>query len=215
MTPEFGKAPLPVGGDSPTPMADIHDIKPAIAFADHWPWWIWLVIVLAVAALAALIWWLLRRRGKASHERASAPALPPEVEALHQLDALAAQKSADPKLFYFALSAILRRYVEGRYDFPAAEMTSEELLPRIQRLAVGDELTEKFKYFCRSSDPVKFADAGTDPTRMGQDLAFVRQFVEKTTAAAIALEARDTSEPATTGLPIPQPKQLPHPKETV
>ena len=48
------------------------------------------------------------------------------AEALQMLDALAAEGRLDPKQFYFRLSAVIRRYIERRFDFPAAEMTTEE-----------------------------------------------------------------------------------------
>lgn len=181
----------PKATQSLKPMTDIHDIKPALAFGAHWPWWLWLLIVLALVSVCALIWWF-RRRSSANQGIAAPPAWPPEVEAFQQLDALAADGQGDPKRFYFSLSAVLRYYVERRFGFPAAEMTTEELLPRIQHLPMADALAKAFKRFCLSSDPIKFADAPADPARMGQDITFARQFVEETTAAI---------EPTTPGAP--------------
>ena len=195
--------------DSTSPMTDIHDIKPALAFGAQWPWWVWLVIVLGLAALAALTWWLRRQRQKDTDTATSDPMLPPDVEAFQQLDRLAARGNDNPKLFYFSLSAILRRYVERRYDFPAAEMTTEELLPQIQRLDLADALADEVKHFCRNSDPIKFADAPSSQANTSKDLAFVRQFVEQTTQAAV--EDIEGDQSSATHSPAPLQKQLPQP----
>ena len=99
----------------------------------------------------------------------------------HMLDALAASGNADSKQFYFDLSAILRRYIERRYEIPASEMTTEELLPRVNRLPLKAELAQLLKAFCRGADPIKFAGVCAEQNRMAQDLSFARDFVRQTT----------------------------------
>lgn len=203
-------ATLSTGADSSTPMTDIHDIKPVLAFDAHWQWWVWLLIALALAFVAALIWWLRRRRSLTGQKDLATPAIPPDVEALQQLDALTARGTGNPKRFYFSLSAVLRHYVERRFDFPAAEMTTEELLPQVRRLPLEDTLAQDFKRFCLSSDPIKFADAIADQTRMSQDIAFARQFVEQTTMAAAVAEDDQINAPPPNGSKTTSPKQLIH-----
>lgn len=192
--------------DSTTPMTDIHDIKPVLAFGGQWPWWAWLVITLAFATAAGLIWWWRRRNRNEADTITMAPVMLPDEEAFQQLDRLAEQGSTDPKRFYFTLSAILRRYVERRYDFPAAEMTTEELLPQIQQLDLSEALAIEVKRFCRRSDPIKFANAGSNQTGMSKDLAFVREFVELTTPTTLE---EDQDEPEANALSPSAFKQLP------
>ncbi len=164
-----------------SPMTDIHDIKPALIVGHDLRWLFWALAALALLTLAALVWrrWRNRARPAAAD---SAPA--PDAEALQMLDALAADGRLDPKKFYFRLSAVVRRYIERRFDFPAAEMTTEELLPRVDRLPMAPELAQNLKTFCRAADPVKFAGAPADPDRMAHDLAFARDLVHRTSAAA-------------------------------
>jgi hypothetical protein len=183
-----------------TPMTDIHDIKPALAVGHDLRWVLWVLAVLAFLALAALLWRRWRKRARPAAAESAPPPLPPDAEALQMLDALAADGRMDPKQFYFRLSAVVRRYIERRFDFPAAEMTTEELLPRLDRLSMAPELAGTLKTFCRAADPVKFAGAPVDTGRMAQDLAFARDLVRRTSAAAEPNEetAEQPSPPGST-----------------
>jgi hypothetical protein len=158
-------------------MTDIHDIKPLLHIAG--PWGGWLALVAGLILLAAGIWWLRRRR-RASPGKAAAAARPaPHEGALAWLDALEIE-AAGGKVFYFRLSEIIRRYIEERFDIPAAEMTLEELLPAIDRLPLHQDLARRLEGFCRVAEPIKFAAAPADPARMAEDLNFARAFVRRT-----------------------------------
>jgi hypothetical protein len=162
-------------------MTDIHDIKPILAVGDDWPW-LYMALAMAVLMIVALWirrWW--KRRERPALSRPAAPAVAADEEAYGALDALAAENAMAPKQFYFRLSAVLRRYVERRFDFPAAEMTTEELLPRMDQLPLDRALAGQFESFCRFADPVKFAGAGARQDRLARDLAFARDFVRQTT----------------------------------
>lgn len=171
----------PGGSDAPA-MQDIHDIKPALAPGADLQWVLWAAAALIVIALAALAWWWWRKRRLGPQVEAPVPELPPHTLALAQLDELAGSDCLEGKLFYFRLSAILRGYMEKMYAFPAAEMTTEELMPRIGRLPLSPDLAGLLQAFCRATDPVKFAGAPADTGRMAADLAFVRRFVHETTS---------------------------------
>ncbi|MDA8141591.1 MAG: DUF4381 family protein [Desulfobacteraceae bacterium] len=175
-------------------MTDIHDIKPALVMGLDWSWWPWAAAALAVIAAVLLAWWLWRRRKK-STEPLLTPVLSPEAEAYALLDALAADNLNDGKLYYFRLSAILRGYVERRFEFPAAEMTLEELLPRLAQVSLPKELDQPFIDFCRRAEPIKFAGLAADAGRRGLDLMFARDFVQRTTPSAMepTVPTEDTS----------------------
>lgn len=189
--PPAGQA---TSGQNTGPMTDIHDIKPALAMGADLNWLIWLAAAMvAVAVLAAVAWWLWRRRKKTAAEPAATPLPAPEVEAYALLDGLAAEDHGDLKRFYFRLSAILRRYMERRYGIPAAEMTTEELLPAVGRLDLSLDLAGQVKSFCLRSDPIKFAGAVADAGRLAYELAFVRDFVRQTTQPSIGADVDSQS----------------------
>ncbi len=175
---------LAAGGGSDTQMTDIHDIKPILELGSDWQWVIYLAGALAIlAGLLVLAWWLWKRRKRPEAVFPAAPPIPPDAEAYTALDTLAADKGLDPKQFYFRLSAVLRRYMERRFDFPAAEMTTEELLPQVDQITLDAALALELKAFCRQTDPIKFAGATARQDRLAQDLAFSRNFVRQTTDA--------------------------------
>lgn len=171
------------GGDG-TQMTDIHDIKPILDLGPDWQWLLYAAGGIALLlGLVALAWWLWKRRRTPGVIPAAEPPIAPDAEAYGALDALAAESGPDPKQFYFRLSAVLRRYVERRFDFPAAEMTTEELLPRVDQLPLDPSLAGELKAFCREADPIKFAGADARKERLAQALAFSRDFVRQTTVA--------------------------------
>jgi hypothetical protein len=160
---------------------DIHDIKPALDPGADLQWIPWAAAVIVIA-LALLLWWLRRRQRRKPRVQIAAPARAPDVWAREELDELAGAGPLEDRIFYFRLSAIMRLYMEKRYGFPAAEMTTEELLPRIGQMRLPLDLAGPLTDFFRRVDPVKYAGAAAEPGRMSGDLDFARRFVDQTTA---------------------------------
>jgi hypothetical protein len=167
--------------DAPAPMTDIHDILPPVPVGVDMPG-LWAVLIaLGVVLLAALAWWLWKRHRKARSIETIVPELPPEMVARQALDGISDVRGMEGKTFYYHLSAILRRYVFGRFGVGAPEMTTEEFLPCIDRLHVDHDLARSLKGLCRAMDPVKFAGQPATEKQMETDLRFAREFVRKTT----------------------------------
>ncbi len=168
-------------------MKDIHDIKPPVGIGiDPKPYYYVLGTILILVAIAGLIAWLLKRKRK-SKERAFIQ-LPPDEIALNLLDELIEVEKFDGKEFYFRLSAILRNYIGGRYGFNAPEMTTEELMPMIDKLDADRKLLKGLKDLMLSSDPIKFAGLYTVENKMKGDLKFVRNFVNQTKQVTVNSE---------------------------
>ena len=197
-TPASTAPPPAVAGtptpNAPAPMTDIHDIRPPVPVGFDFPWRIAALLALAAAVLLALRWWWYRRRTPKTIT-SIVPELPPEMVALQALDRINDVRGRDAKAFYFQLSAILRLYVSGRFRIGAPEMTTEEFIPCIDRLAIDRELARQLKQVCRGMDPVKFAGVGVTEKQMQNDLFFVRGFVRQTTPAAGVLEDANAGEP--------------------
>lgn len=160
-------------------MKDIHDIKPPEEIGiDLKPYYYVFGTILVLAAIAGLAAWLLRRKRKAGEREFIR--LPPDEIAINLLDELVEVEKFDGKEFYFRLSAILRNYIGGRYGFNAPEMTTEELMPMIDKLDADRKLLKGLKDLIVSSDPVKFAGLYAVENKMKNDLKFVRNFVNET-----------------------------------
>ena len=139
------------------PLRDIHGLA-------HWPgrWPLWLWALPGAAVLALLAAWLIHRyRRRAAVRIAGPPPLPPEVVALAALEALLTRgwiEAEQVEPFYVELSAIVRRYLEGRFGLRAPERTTEEFL---REAATAGALTPAHQQlvgvFLEQSDLVKFA----------------------------------------------------------
>jgi len=166
------------------PMTDIHDIKPLVPV----PVPVSLAIIALwtggciAAGVLLLSGWFLWKRRRVGTIAAVEAVLSPEETAFQRLAALSTD-TTDGKTFYFKLSSIFREYLQGRFGIDGLEMTTEELLPHVEKLKLERGLKQDSKKFIISCDPVKFADAPAFPEAMRGDFALVKSFVEKTTAA--------------------------------
>ncbi len=164
-------------------LTDIHDIKPLEQIGMD-PVLIRMVfyaigvVALIVFLLSVFYWWKNRKRRAALHQPKP---LPPHELAEQLLDALDNMPEIAGQEFYFRLSAILRSYIDARFGIHAPEMTTEELLPRIDGLGVEKDMEKQLKEFLRYSDPIKFAASETVESKMKNDILFIRQFVKQTT----------------------------------
>jgi len=160
-------------------LTDIHDIK-SLEIIGMDPAWIrmsaYIFLAAAVIAAAVYFWKKLKKR---MVKHTAAP-MPPDKAALKQLDGLTDIENIDGKEFYFQLSAIVRNYIEGRFGIHAPEMTTEELLPRIDELELEKEMQKELKELLCSSDPEKFAGFPAIVSTMKRDLFFTINFVKET-----------------------------------
>jgi hypothetical protein len=171
----------------PKDMKDIRDLKPPETFPNHWLWAIPAALLLA-AALAWAAWRLLRRLRRA-RELAASP-LPPWEEALAALDGMPWQEwlgEGQVKRYYYALSQVLKRYVERRFEFNAVEQTTTEILSslRSHRTPMRDEVRQ----FLLRSDFVKYAKTVPPEAEMRSAIAEVRAIVTRTTPQEPAVPA--------------------------
>jgi len=162
----------------PATMQDIHPLAPAEAFPNHLLW----IIPLGLALLAALalIGHRLYRRLRRIQSLGAAP-LPPWEEALAALEAMPWREwlaAGQVKRYYYALSQVLKRYMERRFGFDAVEQTTTEILHsmRAHRTPMRDEIARFFTRY----DVVKYAKWEPPPDEAEAAIAQVREFVVKT-----------------------------------
>lgn len=160
-------------------MTDIHDIKKPV----EPPMDYMLFIYVLIAGLILWVLFFLVRlfRNRIQPKKQTARPLPAHEEALILLGELFEVQNIDGKTFYFRLIEILRMYIQRRYGLNAPEMTTEELLPCVDKMGMHQELQKNFKTLLRYSDPIKFAGQRTSETKMREDLAFAEKFVKETT----------------------------------
>jgi LPXTG-motif cell wall-anchored protein len=163
---------------------DIRDIKPLVELPRHTSL-TWLMVALGVLALVALALWWWRRRRRAEAAVTAAP-LPADVIAVRALRALRDDLAAgrlDVHPFYFALSGVVRAYVEGRYGLNATDLTTEEIRARVaERAELAPAVAADLVALLDAADWVKF---GRAPATVGDGeraCERARRLVESTRA---------------------------------
>jgi hypothetical protein len=180
----------------PPGMKDINDLKPAETFPNPWLWIVPGILLLAAGLAYAAT--RLYRRIRRTRELAESP-LPPWEQALAALDELPWQDwlaAGQVKRFYYALSQVLKRYIERRFEFNAVEQTTTEILASMR--ACRTPMREEVGRFLTRSDFVKYAKTVPPDEEARSAIAQVRDFVMNTRPAAPAVAAPADVEPAGT-----------------
>jgi hypothetical protein len=158
----------------------------------------WVPFLLSIAVVGILlsvaIGWLWWRRKHPPGSILAATADPPHIQAEKEIDQLVAGglfEKGEVKTFYFIFSEIIRRYMESIRDFPAAEMTTEEIVRHVANNSPDQEILP----LLRQADLVKFADTMPTPDRNVRDIEAARTYIRLTCPRQTgALEARPNPE---------------------
>lgn len=150
------------------------------------PWWPWLLALAVLAAVAAPLAWRAWQSARAEGRRRSAYDV-----ARSRLDALAARERPagedEIDAFFVELSALIRRYLEDRFELRAPELTTEEFLAVASGSPDLDEAHQGFlRSFLRRADEVKFARFIPPPEDVEAALAAASRFLDETREAPAA-----------------------------
>lgn len=141
---------------------------------------------LAVILLALLIIYIIRRRkaNKPLFRAPKKPLPPPHIEAISALDKLKEKRlwqSNAVKEYYSILTDIMRRYIERRYDFPAQEMVTTEIIGSLAAEDLEANLMESTNTILSNADLVKFAKFEPLGDENDAALKWAYEFVNQTT----------------------------------
>ena len=144
------------------------------------PLWPWLVALAALLAVAAPFAWRAYNRARMQGRRRSAWEL-----ARSRLDALSSRplpSDADEiDQFFVELSALIRRYLEDRFELRAPELTTEEFLQVASASPdLGEEQQGFLRDFLRRADMVKFARFIPEPDDIRTALGAASRFLDQT-----------------------------------
>jgi hypothetical protein len=159
---------------------ELRDLKP-VAAPDPEPgaWIAGIVIAVGCGLLALFLW---RRRSPSDVTPPQVPAHELALGALQELTAVDLSDPANHPVIAYKVSAILRRYLEARFGFSAAKMTTAEVLrampadlaqQRAVPIAIGEVL--------EASDLVKFAGQTVDSSLIEGWFLKARKVIEATT----------------------------------
>lgn len=149
----------------------------------EWSPWFWLSLLVLLLALLAYYLIVRLRENKPIITRIRiVKHIPPHQRALNAIDKIKAehlQTSEDQKTYYTRLTDTLRQYIRERFGFNALEMTSSEIIERLQTMGdrrMLDELTELFN----TADLVKFAKYSTLVNENDLNLVNAVNFIDST-----------------------------------
>ena len=139
---------------------EIKAIKDIVAVP--FPWQDYIVYILPALLLVALGVYLWRRynTSKPLIPRYVAPKRPAHEIALESLRRIEEEKIWQQglvKKYYSEVTDTLRQYIEGRFNMPAMEQTTPEIIDQFGRSVARPQETEILEFILRLADMVKFA----------------------------------------------------------
>ena len=152
----------------------------------------WLLGIILIAAIVFLIIYAIsrRRKNKPLFQRPAKPKLPPHIIALQELDKLKSEQlwqHEKVKDYYTRLTDIVRVYIEDRFEMPAMEQTTHEILTGIKSLQsqIDAGSLNELKEILELADLVKFAKLAPLPNENDLMLSNAYLFVKETTVEVV------------------------------
>ena len=112
----------------------------------------------------------------------------PHQKAMREIEQIKADKmqnAENPKEYYTKLTDTLRKYIEDRYGFNAMEMTSSEIIERLERALTDDAqsaetMKAELRQLFTTADLVKFAKYSTMINENDANLVSAIDFINQT-----------------------------------
>ena len=154
-----------------------------------WSLLFWLsVLMLVLLAVGYYLYMRLRdNKPIITHIRIVKRLLPHQkaMKEIEQIKADKMQNSENPKEYYTKLTDTLRKYIEDRYGFNAMEMTSSEIIERLEKALTDDTkdaatMKAELRQLFTTADLVKFAKYSTMINENDANLVSAIDFINQT-----------------------------------
>ena len=162
--------------------SEIKDIKGPlddnIGWSDIWPWLL-LTLIILLSIFIYKKYFNKKKKTVVVKKNIQTPAHVLALNALKKLENKKLIDKKDIKEYYSSISEIIRRYIENRFNFPALELTTYEILD-IVTANIKREESISLKNILEISDLVKFAKKIPDQNENIKNLNLATDFVKKT-----------------------------------
>jgi hypothetical protein len=145
----------------------------------------WMRIALIIGILTAMIYSLSPLINKYKKQEMTIVEReivdPPHIIALKNLQNLKKQtlwQKGKLKKYYSELSLILRSYIENRFDLPALELPTSDIIKNLKQL--DSEILSKLEYVLRKSDNIKYAKGLSTEKQNIESMEISVQFINST-----------------------------------
>lgn len=165
--------------------AEIKDIKAAmktpLTFKEFWSMTRYFLAGFLLLAIAVMIYWFVKRKEENEIRKEVIPA---HIKAIRDLDRIKTEKlwqQGKVKEYYSQLSGTVRMYIEDRFNIPAMESVTSDILKKFRRFSYDDDsLMEILENMLNLSDLVKFAKEDPSPSENETNLNQAYILIEKT-----------------------------------
>ena len=178
--------------------AEIKDIKkPMDLPLTFWDFFPWILVFAGVIGLAFLLNYFLKKRKKKLYGDLSYdPSIPAHVAALEALKTLENEKLWQKSLYkqyFIRLTGIIRLYIERRFEIPALEMISEDIIVALKKLNLENNLFNDINLLLQTADLVKFAKYQPLSDECSNGMSISYDFVYKTIQVVESIEVKEES----------------------
>ena len=162
--------------------SELKDIKGPlddnIGWSDIWPWLL-LTLIILLSIFTYKKYFNKKKKTVVVKKNIQTPAHVLALNALKKLENKKLIDKKDIKEYYSSISEIIRRYIENRFNFPALELTTYEILDIITA-NIKKEESISLKNILEISDLVKFAKKIPNQNENVRNLNLATDFVKKT-----------------------------------
>ena len=149
----------------------------------EWEPTFWLsVMFVLVCVLTYYLWTRLKENKPVIVQVRIIKKIPPHQKALTEIEHIKETKlsvSEDQKTYYTLLTDVLRKYIKARFGFNAMEMTSSEIITRLQQES-DKKMIDELKDLFTTADLVKFAKYSTLINENDANLVNAVEFINTT-----------------------------------
>ncbi len=164
----------------------IFPMKAELAPPFDWAEWrqvMWLfVLALFIAGLLGYVIYRLKNNKPIIRRIRNKRRQPPHKVAMQKIEQIKEEKmwqSEDSKEYYTQLTDTLRNYIKERYGFNAMEMTSYEIIQKLQEVNDEEAISELRELF-QTADLVKFAKYSTLINENDRNLVNAIEYINQT-----------------------------------
>jgi hypothetical protein len=178
---------------------DFKGIKGIIYVKSSWRDYIWVIIggIVFLALLAFVLWYFIRNKKAAPKPQGPVESLQDyTLRLLSELDARQLWQKKQVKEYYVELTNIVRNYIEQRFQTPAMELTTDELLTKAQVLPEMQPYYELLSQILTTADLAKFAKFQPLPQEHMDAMARAKQFAD-TSRPVVITEPTINENPVT------------------
>ena len=173
---------------------EMKEIKGPWSVPPNWLFFL-LVVLLVIIVVGVLVFFYLRRRAKPLDLQPEQvlQRQPHEIayEELNRIEGLNWVAQGEIKIYHTEISHVIRQYIAVRYHIPALELTTQELLDRLQPEDIPRELVRQFFTNC---DLVKFARYSPTKPEAHERMEEARRIVDETKQIWVGVGEEQESE---------------------